>query len=67
MGYQILQEKKNGLYSKHSAAFMLDIVIIPIIISMIYKIVLILHASKKVGNVPPCEYKIKIINHNPIK
>lgn len=35
---------------------MLNIVIIPILISMISKIVLILHASKKVGSVPLKEY-----------
>ena len=35
---------------------MLNIVIIPILISMISKIVLILHASKKVGKVPCYEY-----------
>jgi len=37
---------------------MLNIVIIPILISMIYKIVLILHANKKVGIVPLCQHLI---------
>ena len=34
---------------------------------MIYKIVLILHASEKVGFGPLYKKKSKIINHNPIK